>query len=76
MESEQRTLLKTFSNVGAAELALAQLQANGIDCSLETNDAGGMLPFLQVHEGVKLFVRANQFEEAAELLNSKPPPVS
>lgn len=70
METDGRTLLKTFSNVEAAEVALAQLQANGIHGSIETNDAGGMLPFLQVPEGIKLFVPASQFEEATELLNS------
>jgi putative signal transducing protein len=73
MESEERTLLKTFSNVEAAELASAQLQANGIDCSIEANDAGGMLPFLQVPEGVKLFVPKSQFDEAKELLDSVQP---
>jgi hypothetical protein len=70
MEAGDRTLLKTFPNVEAAEIALAQLQANGIHGSIETNDAGGMLPFLQVPEGVKLFVPASQFEDATELLKS------
>ena len=73
MEFGDRSLLKTFSNVEAAEVALAQLSANGIDCAIETNDAGGMLPFLQVPEGVKLFVAASQFEEARELLESVEP---
>jgi hypothetical protein len=66
----ERKLLKTFPNVEAAEIAMGQLQANGIHASVETNDAGGMLPFLQVPEGVRLFVPASQFEEATELLNS------
>jgi hypothetical protein len=70
MESGERTLLKTFPNVEAAEVAQAQLQANGIHCSIEANDAGGMLPFLQVPEGVRLFVPASQFDEAKELLDS------
>jgi hypothetical protein len=70
MEPGERTLLKTFPNVQAAEMALGRLQANGIDGSIESNDAGGMLPFLQVPEGVKLFVLSRQFEEAMELLNS------
>ena len=70
MEAGERTLLKTFPNVEAAEIALAQHQANGIHGSIERNDAGGMLPFLQVPEGVKLFVPASQFEDATELLKS------
>jgi hypothetical protein len=70
MESGDRALLKTFPNAEAAELALAKLQANGIHGSIQTNDAGGMLPFLQIPEGVKLFVPASQFEEAADLLKS------
>ena len=70
MEPGERTLLKTFPNVQAAEIALGRLQANGIDGSIESNDAGGMLPFLQVPEGVKLFVLSRQFDEAIELLNS------
>jgi hypothetical protein len=70
MQTGDRTLLKTFPSLEAAELALAQLQANGLHCSIESNDAGGMLPFLQVPEGVKLFVPASEVEEAKELLNS------
>jgi type III secretory pathway lipoprotein EscJ len=66
----ERKLLKTFPNAEAAEIVLGQLQANGIHASVETNDAGGMLPFLQVPEGVRLFVPESQFEEATELLNS------
>jgi hypothetical protein len=71
MESGERTLLKTFPNVEAAEVALTQLQANGIHCSIETNDAGGMLPFLQVPEGVRLFVPASQFEGTSRFLSRK-----
>lgn len=70
MEPEARTLLKTFSTVEAAEIASAPLMANGIQCQIETNDGGGMLPFLQVPEGVKLFVPSSQFEEAKELLEA------
>jgi hypothetical protein len=66
----ERTLLKTFPNVQAAEVTLAKLQANGIHGSIESNDAGGMLPFLQVPEGVKLFVPSSQFDEAMDLVNS------
>ena len=73
MEPEARTLLKTFSTVEAAELASAQLIANGIQCQIEANDAGGMLPFLQVPEGVKLFVPSSQFDDAKELLESVQP---
>jgi hypothetical protein len=68
-----RTLLKTFPNVQAAEVALARLQASGIHGSIESNDAGGMLPFLQVPEGVKLFVPESQFDDALELLESAAP---
>jgi len=73
MESADRTLLKTFSTVEAAELASGPLVANGIDCTIEANDASGMLPFLQVPSGVKLFVPASQFNEAKELLESVQP---
>jgi hypothetical protein len=70
METGERTLLKIFPNVEAAKVALTQLQANGIHASVETNDGGGVLPFLQVPEGVKLFVPSSQFDDAMELLNS------
>lgn len=73
MGTGERTLLKTFPNVEAAKVALTQLQANGVHASIETNDASGMLPFLQVPEGVKLFVPSSQFEDALELLESSPP---
>ena len=70
MKPGERTLLKTFPNVQAAEVALGRLEANGIDGSIESNDASGMLPFLQAPEGVKLFVLTHEFEEAMDLLNS------
>jgi len=70
MESGERTLLKTFPNVEAAEVALTQLQANGIHGSIEANDAGAMHYFPQVPESVKLFVPSSQFDEAKELLDS------
>ena len=66
----ERTLLKTFANVEAARVTLAKLQANGIHGSIESNDGGGVLPFLQVPEGVRLFVPSSQFDEAMELLDS------
>lgn len=73
MKPRERTLLKTFPNVQAAQVVLGRLQANGIDGSIESNDAGGMLPFLQVPEGVKLFVPSSQFNDALQLLESAAP---
>ena len=69
MQLDDPVLLKTFPSVSAAEIAASRLRANGIECLIKTDDAGGMLPPLQTQEGVKLYVPRNQRDEALALLD-------
>ena len=53
-ESNAFQVVKTFSNVQAADIAAATLRANGIDCTIAADDAGGMLLNFQMSEGVRV----------------------
>jgi hypothetical protein len=63
--------LKTFSLIGLAELARANLEAHSIACWLTADDCGGMLPGMDVVRGVKLLVRASDRDAANEVLASQ-----
>jgi len=58
----------TFSTEIDGELAKATLAAAGIESYLKFEDTGGMLPTLQQAEGVALYVRPEDAEEAKEIL--------
>lgn len=55
-----------------AELAKSKLEAEGIFCELRANDAGGVLPYLRLVEGVQLYVAEEDAERSLEILNEKP----
>ena len=69
-ESEALQVVKTFSNAQAADIAAATLRANGIDCTIAADDAGGMLLNFQTSEGVRVPVPASRLEDARDLLDS------
>lgn len=71
MESASRVVFRTFSSVAAAEAAAASLEVNGVECVIQADDAGGMLPSLQIAEGVKLLVAAGKVAEAEQILASE-----
>ena len=62
--------IATFMTEIDAELAQATLAAAGIESYLKYEDTGGMLPFLQQSEGIKVLVDVNLAEEAKTILSS------
>lgn len=74
LHDEVKTVtIRTFSSHDIAELAAANLEAYGIQCWINSDDAGGMLPNLTAPGGVRLLVRASDAEAAIALLNAPTP---
>ena len=72
-EDETLAVLKVFSTVQAADIAAATLRANGIDCTIQADDGGGMLVNFQASEGVRVLIPASRLSDAQELLESASP---
>jgi hypothetical protein len=66
--------IRTFGSHEAAELAVANLEAHGIECWANADDCGGMYPNLTAAGGVRLLVRASDAEAAIALLNTQASP--
>lgn len=60
--------LGTYNTVTEANLVKAKLGAFGIDAVVEADDAGSMVPNLDLVRGVKVFVREDDLADAYEVL--------
>ena len=60
--------IQTFLNEFDANLAKSALQDAGIACMISHDDCGGMRPHLDMTQGIKLIVRAEDVGEATEVL--------
>jgi hypothetical protein len=67
-------VIRTFSTREQADLAVAQLEANGIATRIAADDGSGIMPYLTQAQGVRVFVSESDAAAARELLNL--PPVS
>jgi hypothetical protein len=68
----EAVLVKTFHSSPDAEMAAGILRANGIAVWLLADDCGGMYPFLDAAEGIRLFVRSVDADAAKTLLAATP----
>jgi len=66
--------IRVFTSHDAAEVAATNLEAHGIQCWLNSDDAGGMLPNLTAPGGVRLLVRAADAVAAIALLDAQVSP--
>jgi hypothetical protein len=67
---ENAFVVRTFQNSIEAEFARAVLDSNGITSMLLRDNAGGMLPFLDVMHPVRLVVRQMDVDTAVRLLDA------
>jgi hypothetical protein len=67
---ENAFVVRTFQNSIEAEFARAVLDANGIASMVLRDNAGGMLPFLDVMHPVRLVVRQMDVDTAVRLLDA------
>ncbi|MDQ3242664.1 MAG: DUF2007 domain-containing protein [Gemmatimonadota bacterium] len=63
-------VIRTFSTDVEASLAEAVLEANGIDSSVVSDNAAGVLPYMNTLHPVRLVVRGADAEAALALLDS------
>ena len=63
-------VIRTYTNIVDAEVARAELEAAGIEAFVLSDDAGGMLPSLQIAAGVRLAVRDEDAEKALAYLDA------
>lgn len=73
MNPEKAVVLSTYSLLSSAESAAACLKANGIECLVQADDCGGMLSPLDLIEGIRLVVEADQEAQAREILTGVEP---
>ena len=62
--------IATFPNQTLASLASATLEARGINSYVACDDCGGMRPYMQPIQGVRLFVHPDDAQAALEILQS------
>ena len=67
---EHAYVVRTFPNNVEAEFARSVLEVNGIVSMLLKDNAGGMLPFLDVLHPVRLVVRQMDVDTAIRLLDA------
>jgi hypothetical protein len=67
MKSHELMVIRDYLNKPEAEIARGALEAAGIRAMIRADDAGGTEPGLWMG-GVKLLVRAEDAERAAEIL--------
>lgn len=72
MTDDDITVIRTFSTEVEAQLAQAALAANGIPSIVLPDNAGGMLPMLQVLFPVRLAVRSEDADVARQVLDAPP----
>ena len=70
--SDDITVIRTYSTEVEAQLAQAALAADGIPSIVLPDNAGGMLPVLQVLFPVRLAVRSEDAETARQILDTPP----
>ena len=66
------TVIRTFATEVEAQLAQAALAADGIPSIILSDNAGGMLPMLQVLFPVRLAVRSEDADAAQQVLDAPP----
>lgn len=69
MDDGRLVVVAEYSNKIEAELAQGALAAADIESMVSADDAGGVQPGLWVGEGVKVLVRAEDLDQAKEVLN-------
>ncbi|MEP6571887.1 MAG: DUF2007 domain-containing protein [Gemmatimonadota bacterium] len=66
----ETAIVRTYANEAEAELARAVLEGNGIAAVVMRDSAGGMLPSMALISEVRLEVRAEDVDDAREILEA------
>ncbi len=68
MDPNNTITIRTYTREVAAQLALIELEADGIEAAISADDCGGSRPELQVASGVRLLIDAADRDAAEEVL--------
>ena len=66
--SEEMVNIAVFTSAPEAAIARGKLAEAGIESMVSIDDAGGMIPSLQIGQGVRLYVNAEDADKAQALL--------
>ena len=70
MLADNEMLLEVFDDMVEAELLQGLLKSSGIECFIISDDCDGMMPQLQLTEGVGVVINKTDKEEAMKILES------
>lgn len=68
MNLDDAVVVRTYSSEPAARLAESRLGCEGVEAEIQKDDCGGAYPSLQMSQGVRLLVHANDLEIAEQIL--------
>jgi putative signal transducing protein len=68
MSEHELVVVRTFSDRMEAVLAKSALEAAGIESMMRPDDVGGLRPHMSYTLGVELLVRAEDAQQADEIL--------
>ena len=71
MDATKAIVLETFADQATAELAASHLAAHSIESQIQTDDCAGMLPIMQLANGVRLLVDAANEVQARDILSQE-----
>ncbi|MCH9628211.1 MAG: hypothetical protein S4CHLAM2_18670 [Chlamydiales bacterium] len=54
-----------------AELIKSQLESEGIDCFLKSDNAGGSLSYLTASTGIEIIVRSEEAKQASQIIRER-----
>lgn len=69
-DDDNLVLLRTFSSLLDAEIALEHLESHGIDATIRRDDSGGMAPYRQQTLGVDILVLDGDHDKAERVLDA------
>jgi hypothetical protein len=69
-DNENTVVVKTFINEFEAERAKGMLEAEGIECTVSSDDVGGMGPPQNLIQGIKLLVLEEDLNKAKKILEA------
>lgn len=70
MDFERAVVVGTYPNHETAEAIVSLLASEGVEAVLQSDDAGGELPNLDLGRGIRVYVREENAEFAKVLLDA------
>lgn len=70
MTTPETVVIESFSDKAFAEAAVSLLELEGIEATIDSDDAGGELPNLDFARGARVLVAAADADRARAVLNT------